>query len=266
MKLTEEANAEAESKGFCDAELATNKATREDKSTEIERLTAQIDELTAKNTKLTQDIADLNDAVAESDRVVKEASEQRSKDKAANTATIADAKAASSAVQQAIKVLKTFYAKAAQSTALVQNQPAPETFDSAFKGQQAESGGVMGMLEVIQSDFARLEAETSSGEDSATREHDKLLEDSATDKAVKEKDARHKGFDKVRTERALTQAGKDIKATQAELDAALEYFDKLKPQCVDSGLSYEDRVAKRKAEIKSLQEALEVLNGENLGF
>jgi len=266
MKLTEEANAEAESKGFCDAELSTNKATREDKSTEIERLTAQIDELTAKNTKLTQDIADLNDAVAESDRVVKEASEQRSKDKAANTATIADAKAASSAVQQAIQVLKTFYAKAAQSTALVQNQPAPETFDSAFKGQQAESGGVMGMLEVIQSDFARLEAETSSGEDSATREHDKLLEDSATDKAVKEKDARHKGFDKVRTERALTQAGKDIKATQAELDAALEYFDKLKPQCVDSGLSYEDRVAKRKAEIKSLQEALEVLNGENVGF
>merc|ERR1719378_880462 len=117
------------------------------------------------------------------------------------------------------------------------------------------------MLEVIQSDFAR-EAETSTGEDSAQREHDAFLNDSSADKEAKEKEARHKGFDQVRTERALKQAQKDLKATQEELDAALDYYDKLKPQCVDSGLSYADRVAKREAEIKSLQEALQVLSGE----
>jgi len=42
---------------------------------------------------------------------------------------------------------------------------APGTFDSSFKGQQAESGGVMGMLEVIASDFARLESDTTAAED-----------------------------------------------------------------------------------------------------
>jgi DNA repair exonuclease SbcCD ATPase subunit len=266
VKLTEEANAEADHKGFCDAELATNKATRDDKSAEVSSLTAQIDELTSKNAKLAQDIADLNQAVAESDARVKEATEARNKEKAANAATLADAKAASAAVTQAIEVLNKYYAKAASNTALVQaeNEPAPETFDSAYKGQQSESGGVIGMLEVIQSDFARLEAETSSGEDEATREHDTLLAESAQDKEVKEKEARHKGFDKVRTERALNQSKKDLKATQAELDAALEYFDKLKPQCIDTGLSYADRVAKRKAEIVSLQEALKVLDGEDI--
>ena len=34
---------------------------------------------------------------------------------------------------------------------------APETFDKAYKGMGGESGGVLGMLEVIQSDFSRLE-------------------------------------------------------------------------------------------------------------
>jgi len=266
VKLTEEANSEADHKGFCDSELATNKATRDDKTSEITELTANIDENTAKNAKLAQGIADISDAIAESDAAVKAASEARAKEKAANTATLADARAASSAVTRAVAVLKEFYAKAASSTAFVQAAPedAPATFDEAYKGNQAGNGGVIGMLEVIQSDFARLEAETSSGEDSAQREHETFLNDSAEDKAVKEKEARHMGFDKVRTERALKQAEKDLKATQAELDAALDYYDKLKPQCVDSGLSYEERVEKRQAEIKALQEALKVLDGEDI--
>ena len=36
----------------------------------------------------------------------------------------------------------------------------------------------------------------------------------------------------------------------------------LKPSCVDAGVSYEDRVARRKEEIASLEEALEIFNGK----
>jgi hypothetical protein len=261
LKLTEEAASEADHKGFCDAELSTNKATRDAKTSEINELTANIDELTSKNAKLKQDIADLGDALSALAKSVKEASEIRATDKAANTATIADAKAASAAVTSAVKVLKEFYAHAATATAFTQARIAqkPETFDEPYQGQQAESGGVMGMLDVILSDFVRLESETSAAEDGAQREHDTFLADSSNDKAAKEKESRHKGFDEVRTARALKQAKKDLTATQTEMDAALEYYDKLKPQCVDSGLSYADRVAKREAEIKSLQEALLVL-------
>ena len=42
---------------------------------------------------------------------------------------------------------------------------------------------------------------------------------------------------------------------------SLAYYDKLKPSCVDAGVSYDDRVARRKEEIESLQEALRTLNG-----
>lgn len=62
----------------------------------------------------------------------------------------------------------------------------------------------------------------------------------------------------------MTTKKEDLEGTQKELDAALAYFDKLKPSCVDSGVSYEDRVARRKEEIESLQEALKILNGEDI--
>ena len=45
---------------------------------------------------------------------------------------------------------------------------------------------------------------------------------------------------------ALTEKKADLEGTQKELDAALAYFDKLKPSCVDAGVSYDDRVARRK--------------------
>jgi hypothetical protein len=64
----------------------------------------------------------------------------------------------------------------------------------------------------------------------------------------------------------LTSKKADLEGTQKELDAALAYYDKLKPSCVDAGVSYDDRVARRKEEIESLQEALRILNGEDIAF
>ena len=40
--------------------------------------------------------------------------------------------------------------------------------------------------------------------------------------------------------------------------------EKLKPDCVDAGVSYEDRVERRKEEIASLQEALKILSGDDI--
>merc|ERR1719265_2852897 len=144
--------------------------------------------LSADIAKLASEVADLGDEVAALDASVAKATEERTAEKEKNQATIADAKAGQVAVAQATEVLKAFYEKAAEATALTQvgqtTPGAPDTFDEAYTGMA--SGGVMGMLEVCQSDFARLEADTSTGEDESQKAYGEFMSDSAEDKAVKE--------------------------------------------------------------------------------
>merc|ERR1711937_1129547 len=117
------------------------------------------------------------------DAAMAKATKLRSEEKAKNTQTISDAGEAQTAVAQALTVLKEFYAKAAEATAFVQvRQEPPETFDEPYKGMGGKAGGVVGMLEVIESDFARLEADTKAAEASAQKEYDGFMSDSEVDK------------------------------------------------------------------------------------
>ena len=79
-------------------------------------------------------------------------------------------------MSQATAVLKEFYRKAATATALVQtsssDKPEKNPFQEAYTGMGGESTGVVGMLEVIGSDFARLESETEAAEEQAAKEYD----------------------------------------------------------------------------------------------
>jgi len=264
VRLMEEANEEAEHKGWCDTELSTNEQTRKEKTEAVETLHAEIDELQASIAKLTEEIGELSKAIADLQAAMAEATEIRQKEKEDNEVTIQDSQEAQTAVAQALTVLREFYAKAGEATALLQKKQMPDIFDSPYKGMQAENGGVIGMLEVIESDFGRLEADTSAAEASAQKTYDTFMTDSKVDSAQKSTDVDHKTAKKQDETQALTAKREDLQGTQKELDAALAYFDKLKPSCVDAGVSYEDRVNRRKEEIESLQEALRILNGEDI--
>jgi len=262
-KLLEEANEEAEHKGWCDTELATNKQTRTEKTEAVVTLTAEIDELSASIASLTEEITALMEAVAALDEAVAKATSIRDAEKAKNTQTISDSQEAQEAVAQALAVLREFYAKAAQATALVQQEP-PEVFDKPYKGMGDAGGGVVGMLEVIESDFAKVEAETKAAEAQAQKEYDEFMTDSEVDKTQKTKDIEHNTAKKQDQTKSMEEKKGDLEGTQKELDAALDYYEKLKPSCIDTGESYEDRVARRKEEIQSLQDALQILNGEDI--
>jgi hypothetical protein len=268
VRLMEEASEEADHKSWCDTELTTNKQTRDTKTADVESLTSQRDELTADISKLSLEIQELAAAIAALDASVAEATQQRSVESASNKQTVEDAQEAQTAVAQALTVLKDFYDKAAEATALLQQkQPdlgAPETFSAPYTGMGGENGGVVGMLEVIQADFARLEADTQSSEAEAAKAFDRFSAESAQDKAVKSTQLDHREKTRTKKKGDLQDGLKDLKATQGELDAALVYYDKLKPSCVDAGVSYADRVARRQQEIESLQEALRILDGEDI--
>merc|ERR1719375_2831273 len=293
-KLMEEANEEAEHKGFCDTEMATNKNTRDAKSEDVEELTAEAQKLAADVAQLAGDLSVLGEEITQLDAEMAKSTALREAEKEKNTATIEDAKTAQAATAQAMAVLKEFYSKAAvegagaaesketpvgainydsraikilNSASLLQAGEGrrrvpggPEMEEGGYTGMG--SGGIVGLLEVIESDFARLIAETEASETEAAGEYTTLSNENAEDRAVKEMDTKNKAAEKTRKESALTNTKKDLASTQAELVAAMEYFEKLKPSCVEQGVSYEERVSKRKEEIESLQEAMKILTTE----
>lgn len=264
VKLMEESTAETEHKGWCDTELATNKQTRDAKTEQIQELNSEIEELTAKIADLTQDLADLAAAIAQLDAAMGQAEAERAASKETNEQTIKEAKEAQLALEQAIALLKDYYSKASEATALAQQAPAedaPETFDKPYKGMFPEGGSVIDFLEVILTDFARLESETAAAEAQEQEDFKKFMFDSEKDKALKENEVEHKTDMKTDKESALHTAEMELKTTQQELDEAVNYYDKLKPTCVDAGVTYEERVKQREAEIQSLQEALSILTG-----
>merc|ERR1719171_1928243 len=229
VKLMEEATAETEHKGWCDTELTTNKQTRDDKTEEVAKLSSEIEDLTAAIAQLAQEIADLTAAVKELDEAMAKATADRMASKEKNTQTIKDAKEAQVAVEQATAILKDYYAKAGEATALNQApaDDAPETWDSPYKGAQDKASSIIDFLEVILSDFARLESETTTAEAMEQEEYETYMFESKKDKALKENAIGHKT---------------ESKTKQEQLDAAIAYYEKLKPTCVDSGITYEERV------------------------
>ena len=65
----------------------------------------------------------------------------------------------------------------------------PEVFDDEpSTGMGGDSGGGVGMLEVIESDFAHLQADTSAAEVTASKEYTEFMTDSSVDKTKKSTD------------------------------------------------------------------------------
>merc|ERR1719191_1542654 len=267
VKLMEEAQAETEQKGFCDKELSTNEQTRKQKSEAVELLTADIDQLQASVASLTDEIAELTQNVAELDEAVAKSTAIRTEERAKNKQVIKEAQEAQVAVEKALAVLNDFYAKASEATSFAQasHRAEPEIFsDEPYTGMGAQSGGVVGMIEVIQSDFARLESDTTAAEETAAKEYDEFMADSRLDKTEKSADLDHKSSTKQDHEQALQEKTKDLQGTQKELDSATTYYKKLKATCVETGVSYEDKVKRREEEIDSLKTALRILNDEDV--
>ena len=117
-------------------------------------------------------ISTLAEEQAELRQVVADATKQRGEEKGENEVAMKDAAAAQVAVQSALAVLKDFYSK--QGGSFLQQVPEME----AYSGMGAASGGVIGMLEVIESDFARVETDTRASETQAAAEYKSLMSES----------------------------------------------------------------------------------------
>jgi len=140
-----------------------------------------------------------------------------------------------------------------------------QTFGEKETGKQDEANfGVLALMEIIQSDFANLQSDTESAEAAAAEAYERFMVEANKNKAMKLKKTDMDEADKTAAEAKLQTDTADLKATQDELLAADRYYEKLVPQCIDQGQTFEERTAARKAEIDSLKEALKLLGSPDI--
>jgi len=243
--LLSEAQADATEKAFCDKEMAETESKKADKEATIEKLSTQIDSMSAKSAKLKEQSAALEEQLAALAKTQAEADKLRAEEKAAFDVNSAEMEKGVKGVQLALKVLNEYYAK-----------------DSAHSSADGAGSGIIGLLEVCESDFSKGLAEMVAAEQSAVSEYEQLSKANDIEKATKEQDVKYKTKEFKGLDKAISETSGDKSTVQQELSAVNEYYSGIKGRCVAKAETYAERVSRREAEIPGLKEALSILEGE----
>merc|ERR1711920_223954 len=255
-KLEAEAEADATHKAYCDKEIAESNEKKDDKTAEIAKLSTKIDQMAARSAQLKEEVAALQKSLAELAAAQAEMDTMRKEENAAFVKNKADMEQGLQGVKLALKVLRDYYAKD----------------DKAHAAAEGAGTGIIGLLEVIESDFSKALAEFTSVEETDAAAYDKQTKENEIERTTKEQDVKYKNKESTDLDKAVSEASSDRAGVQTELDAVNEYLKSLAAECITTGgvlgteghnaESYEQRQARRASEIAGLKEALQILEGE----
>lgn len=267
-KLLQEAAQEADQKAFCDKELGESKASLADKSDKIEVLSARIGKAESSVSTLTEQVSALRGEVFEMDQSSANATRIRQEEKSAYDIAVKEFQESADACNMAISVLREYYEggdsfiQLKSTTRLrmkAKSRGALNLEDSASGGE-----GIIGMLEVAESDFAKMVAEAKANENLAVDTFSKNAADTRVLKATKLAELKAKESEIKGLQATLDNQAQDKEGVTAELQAVNEYLDRLKPQCETKAPSYEEQKARREQEIEGLKNALSILSGTGI--
>jgi predicted nucleic acid-binding Zn-ribbon protein len=254
QRLLAEATAEATQKGFCDEQIGIATQDRDNRFAEARELSTEIGSLTVSKEKMEQDIDTLGTDISDLNTSLVTAETTRGEEKESNMNTLKTAREGLAAVKEAIGILKTFYKQAASS------KQEKEAEKPAYRGKQESSSGIIGLLEVISSDFARTISQTTASEKQSAEGFVEFDRESKADTASKETKKELLQEDLASTKSSIEVKTSDLKAAMNLVDSALAALEGLKPQCMDVTSPYATRVAKREEEIEALTRALCLLD------
>jgi len=245
-KLLSEAQADATEKAYCDKEMAETESKKAEKEAAIEKLSTSIDSMTSNSAKLKGEVATLQKELAALARAQAEMDKLRAEEKAAFDTNSAEMSKGVEGIKLALKVLNEYYAKS----------------DKSHGSADGAGSGIIGLLEVCESDFSKGLAEMIAAEETAVSEYETTSKENAIVKATKEQDAKYKTKEAKGLDKDTAEATADMAGVQTELDAVNQYYSGIKERCIAKPESYADKVKRRTAEIAGLKEALSILDGE----
>merc|ERR1719468_298367 len=245
-KLEQEQAEAAELKQWCDKEIAESTAKKEEADALIEKLTTKHNQATSRSTQLKDEVAVLQKELAELASTQSEMDRIRSEEKAAFDKNHPEMEQGLKGVKLALKILNDYYAKA----------------DKAHSSADGAGSGIIGMLEVIESDFTQGISEMVAAEQTAVSTHERETKENAVEKTTKEQDVKYKTKEAASLDKVAAELSTDIEGVRTELDAVNDYLASLDKKCTYKVESYADRKARREAEINGLKEALNILESE----
>jgi len=244
-RLEEEAAADASKKAWCDRQLADTRQKKAEKTAEIAKLTTRIDKMSATSAQLKEQIAELQGQLAKLAQSQAQMDKLRSEQKAAYEQARADLEKGLTGLKMALKVLSDYYAG-----------------DHDHDAADGASSGIIGLLEVCESDFTRDLARTIADEESAVAEYEKVTKENEIERTTKTQDVLYKSKESKRLDGDAADLTSDRSTVQTELDATNEALSKLEDQCLEKAETYAQRKARHAAEIAGLKEALDILENE----
>jgi len=257
VRLEKEAAAEAAEKAFCDEEMAKTESKKSELEDDIAKLTAKIDKASATSAKLKEEVKELQAELATIAKEQMEMDKIRGEENSAFVEAKADLEKGLYGVGKALDVLRDYYGGAA---ALLQEgqPPAPQKHTKA----SGAGGGIIDILEVVESDMSEELAKEETQEADAVETYEKVTQENKVATSVKSQDVKYKTQEFKGLDKLITELSGDKANLSTELDAVLEYYEKIKDRCIAKPESYEERKARREAEINGLKEALKILSGE----
>merc|ERR1719156_179596 len=136
----------------------------------------------------------------------------------------------------------------------------------AMPEKHSKSGGaggsILDILEVCESDFTKNLADEETEESDAVAVYEKTTQDNKLATTMKSQDVKYKTQEFKGLDKSITELSAERDTTNTELEAVLEYYAKIKERCIAKPETYEERKARREAEIEGLKEALSILESE----
>merc|ERR1719162_2403217 len=218
-----------------------------------DELTAESDKLSTKtaqdqsaSAKLKEEVATLQNELAAMAKSKAEADQLRSDNKAAFDKNSAELAQGIKGVKMALKVLKDYYAKG----------------DKSHASADGAGSGIIGLLEVCESDFTKGLTEMTAEEEGAASDYEGYSKENEIATTMKQQDLKYKTKDAAGLDKNVAELSGDLDSTSDELAAVVKGLDKLKEMCVAKAEPYAEQKARRESEIAGLKEALQILEGE----
>jgi len=257
-KLEAEADAAATEKAYCDEQLAKTEAKKSELEDDVAKLTSKIDSKSAASAMLKEEVKVLQSELAGLAKEQAEMDQIRAEQKAAYDKAKADLELGLQGVGKALSVLRKYYQGGAAAM-LQADQPAKPIYHSKAAGA---GGSIIDILEVVESDFAKTLAAEEAEESDALAAYEKRTQEIKVANAMKSQDVKFKVQEFKGLDKDVDELSGDRESTNSELSSVLEYYGKVKERCIAKPETYEERKARREAEIKGLKEALSILNEE----